>query len=332
MTRLRSRRTQQARYVLRRLVQAAVTIACIILINFAILHLAPGDAVDVLAGEAGSADPAMLADLRARLGLDQPLTTQLAAYAGQLLQFNLGYSFHNNASVLHLITERLPATLLLMVPSLCLAFLAGILFGVIAARRVNSWTDAVISAATLCASAAPLFWLGLMLIILFTLKLRLLPSGGMETIGGPEDLLAHALDVLRHLILPVLTLSFFYTAAFARLMRASMLEVANLPFVRTARAKGVSERRVTWRHIFRNAVLPVFTMMGMHIGTLLGGAVVVEVVFSWPGMGRLAFDAVLQRDNSLLLGLLFFCSLLVAAANLAIDLLYARLDPLIEMR
>jgi peptide/nickel transport system permease protein len=327
-----ARRAGRTRYILRRLLQAVVTVACIIVVNFAILHLAPGDAVDVLAGESGSADPAILAEVRARLGLDQPLLLQLVAYARQLIQLDLGYSFHSNASVLGLIVERLPATLLLMLPSVFLAFFIGVLLGVVAARRANSWVDAAISVLALCAYAAPLFWLGLMLIVLFTLKLGLLPSGGMETIGGPEDAFAHALDVIRHLILPVTTLSLFYTAAFARLMRASMLEVSTMAFVRTARAKGLAERRVVWRHIVRNAVLPVVTMMGLHVGTLLGGAVVVEVVFSWPGMGRLAFDAVFQRDNSLLLGLLFFCSLLVAAANLAVDLLYARLDPRIEMR
>jgi peptide/nickel transport system permease protein len=332
MMRERSRRTRQAKYVLRRLTQAIITVVCIILINFTILHLAPGDAVDVLAGEAGTADPAMMAEMRARLGLDQPLPVQFAAYAKELVSLNLGYSFHSNASVFDLIVERLPATLLLMLPSIILAFSLGVLLGVIAARRLNSWTDAVISVVALCAFAAPLFWLGLMLIVLFTLKLGLLPSGGMETIGGPDDIWTHTYDVIRHMILPVLTLALFYTAAFARLMRASMLEVTGMAFVRTARAKGLSELRVTWRHIFRNAVLPVVTMMGLHVATLLGGAVVVEVVFSWPGMGRLAFDAVLQRDNSLLLGLLFFCSLLVAATNLAIDLLYSRLDPRIEMR
>jgi peptide/nickel transport system permease protein len=319
------------RYLLRRLGQGAITIVLIMVINFLIVHAAPGDAAEVLAGESGSSDPAVMAALRAHLGLDQPLPVQFVVYVSRLASFDLGMSMHSHDPVLWLILQRLPATLLLMLPSLVLAFVLGVALGAVAALRVRRLTDVLISLVTLTAYATPLFWLGLMLIVLFTLKLGWLPSGGMMTIGASEDLWQQSGDLLRHMVLPVLTLSLFYVATYARLMRVSMLEVAHANFVRTAMAKGISSWRVTWRHMIRNALLPVVTMMGMQIGALLGGAVVVEVVFSWPGLGLLAFDAVFQRDNTVLLGLLFFSSLLVVAVNLVIDLLYAWLDPRIEL-
>jgi peptide/nickel transport system permease protein len=315
------------RRVARRIGQGLITIVLVILVNFALLHLAPGDAADVLAGEQGSSDPAMMAALRQQLGLDQPLPVQFLIYLGRLARFDLGRSLHTNETVLQLIGERLPATLLLMLPSLAVAFMAGIALGVAAARRVNSWVDVAISVFALIAYATPLFWLGLMLIILFTLELGWLPSAGVATIGAAFSPWQAVRDVLAHLVLPVATLSLFYIATYARLMRASMLEVAGADFVRAARAKGLREWRVTWGHVVRNALLPVVTMLGLHVGALLGGAVVVEVVFSWPGLGLLAFDAVFQRDNTLLLGLLFFCSCLVIVVNICVDLLYAWLDP-----
>ena len=303
----------------------------IAIINFLILQLAPGDAVDVLAGEAGAADPGYVADLRQRFGLDQPLPVQLGRYLLNLARLDLGYSFRHNMPVGELIIQRLPATLLLMVASLGIAFIGGIVLGATAARKVNSLTDNVISVLALLAYATPLFWLGLMLLILFTLKLNLLPGSGMVTIGVDGTILERALDVLRHLILPATTLSLFYMATYTRLMRASMLEVFGMDYVRTARAKGISDHRVVYRHVLRNAVLPMITMLGVQVGSLLGGAVVVEVVFGWPGLGRLAFEAIFQRDFNLLLGILLLSSCLVILVNLAVDLTYSRLDPRIEM-
>lgn len=320
------------RRVLRRTGQGLITIVLVILVNFALLHLAPGDAADVLAGEQGSSDPAIMASLRQQLGLDQPVPVQFAIYLGRLARFDLGQSMHTNEPALQLILERLPATLLLMVPSIALAFALGVVMGVVAARRVNSWVDTAISLFALVAYATPLFWLGLMLIILFTLQLGWLPSAGVSTIGAALPPFAAALDIARHMVLPVATLSLFYVATYARLMRATMLEIADADFVRAARAKGLREWRVTWGHMVRNALLPVVTMLGLHVGALLGGAVVVEVVFSWPGLGLLAFDAVFQRDNTLLLGLLFFCSCLVVVINIIVDLLYAWLDPRVVAR
>jgi peptide/nickel transport system permease protein len=315
----------------RRLLQAVVIVAGVAVINFLLLHLAPGDVVDVLAGESGTADATYLAELRQKFGLDQPLAVQLGRYLWNVATLDLGHSFRHNMPVITLILQRLPATLLLMVASLSVAFLAGIVLGVTASRRLRSLADNVITVVALLAYATPLFWLGLMLIVVFTVKLDLLPGGGMYTVAAGHAALAHAADVLRHLVLPATTLSLFFMATYTRLMRASMLEVYGMDYVRTARAKGVSERRVAYRHVLRNALLPMVTMLGIQVGALLGGAVVVEVVFGWPGLGRLAFEAVFQRDFNLLLGILLLSSCLVIAVNLGVDLLYTWLDPRIEV-
>jgi len=198
---------------------------------------------------------------------------------------------------------------------------------VAAARRSGRWLDSVISVLALVVYATPAFWLGLMLIVLFSVYFDLLPSGGMMTIGSGKTGLTLALDIARHLVLPATTLGLFYVAIYARLMRASMLEVYNLDFITTARAKGLTEGRIAWTHAFRNALLPVVTLAGVQFGHLLGGSILVETVFAWPGLGRLVFDALLQRDLNLLLGILFVSSVVVILANLIVDLTYGFLDP-----
>ena len=318
-------------YLCRRLLQAALLVVAIAGINFAMLHLAPGDAVDVLAGESGAADEQYVAELREAFGLDQPVHIQLARYLANVAQLNFGFAFHYNVPVLELIFERLPATLLLMISSLLIALVGGIVLGVTAARRVGTPWDGMITIMSLIGYATPLFWLGLMLVLVFSVKLQLLPSGGMSTIGAAMSPLESALDVGRHLVLPAFTLSLFYMATYTRLMRAQMLEVFGMDFVRTARAKGISPDRVAYRHVLRNAILPLISLFGVQVGAVLGGAVVVEVVFGWPGLGRLAFDAIAQRDVNLLMGILFFSSLLVIVVNVLIDLLYVVLDPRIEL-
>jgi peptide/nickel transport system permease protein len=310
--------------------QAVPIVLGIAVFNFALLHLAPGDAADVLAGEAGGATPEYVQQLRSRFGLDQPLPLQLGRYLLNVARLDLGFSFRHNMPVSELILSRLPATLLLMVSAIALAFGLGVLLGVTAARRVNRLADNLISVVALLVYATPIFWLGLMMILLFSVRLGLLPSGGMFTVGADLVGLARAADVARHLMLPAVALSLFYTALYTRLMRASMLEVFNLEFVTTARAKGLSERTVAWRHVLRNALLPMVTMLGLQTGSMLGGSVLVETVFGWPGLGRLAFEAVLQRDHNLLLGILLLSSVLVVVVNMVVDMLYAVLDPRIE--
>ena len=318
------------RYLARRLLQAGFSVVAIIVLGFALLHLAPGDPVDVLAGEFGTASPEYLMQLRHEFGLDRPLSIQLLTYFENVLQLNLGFSQRNNMTVLDLILSRLPATLLLMTTSIELSFFAGLVLGVAAARRVNKLADNLISVFALLCYAIPLFWLGLMAIVLFTVKLGLLPGDGMFTIGADHGWFGYTLDVARHLILPAASLALFHMAVYTRLMRASMLEVYSLDYVRTARAKGLTQRRVALAHVLPNAILPMVSMVGVQIGPMLGGAVLVETVFGWPGSGRLAFDAILQRDYNLLLGILLFSSMLVVVTNFVIDLVYGWLDPRIE--
>lgn len=310
-----------------RLVRSVFIIAVIAALNFLIVHLAPGDVADVLAGESGAASPEYIADLRSRFGLDQPVWIQFLVFMGRVAQLDLGYSFRYSRPVLSLVLERLPATLLLMIPTLILSFVGGTLLGIIAAQRVGRWSDTAISVAALVFYAMPIFWIGVMMIVLFGVKLGWLPTGGMVTIGAGYSGLALVVDVARHMVLPVVTLSLFHMAFYARFMRASVLEVARLDFVTTARAKGLGEIRVIYLHILRNALLPMVTVLGLQIANLLGGAVLVETVFGWPGLGRLAFDSVLSRDINLLLGILLLSSCLVITTNIIVDFAYRRLDP-----
>ncbi|HEX9568673.1 MAG TPA: ABC transporter permease [Rhodospirillales bacterium] len=314
-------------FVLRRLIQVVPVVLAITAMNFLLLQMAPGDAADILSGQMGHATLEFTQQIRQEFGLDRPLHEQFLIYIGKLLVFDLGISHLQQLPVIDLILDRLPATLILMISAIFIAVVAGIGLGVAAARREGTVADNAISVSALIVYATPSFWLGLMLIVLFSIKLDVLPSGGMMQIGAGLTGLAHVLDVTWHLILPAMTLGLFYVAIYTRLMRASMLEVYGLDFIVTARAKGLSEGSVAWTHAARNALLPVVTLAGVQIGHLLGGSILVETVFGWPGLGRLVFDALLQRDLNLLLGILFVSSVVVVFANLIVDLVYGLLDP-----
>ena len=319
-------------YLRRRLTQIVPTILGIITINFIILHLAPGDVADVLAGQSGSATAEYMQQLRTNFGLDQPLYVQYAKFIWRILHFDLGISQRFNMPVLDLILARLPVTATLMLSSMAIALVLGVLLGVLAARYVDTPVDWAISVLGLAAYSVPTFWLAQMLVLAFAIKLGWLPTGSFETLGVDRSGFGYVLDIARHMALPIAVLASFYLAVYARLTRASMLEVYELDFVRTARAKGISSKAITLRHVLRNALLPVVTMAGLQIGSLLGGAVVVEQVFSLPGIGRLAFEAVSQRDFNLLLSTLLLSSILVIAVNLAVDFIYGMIDPRIEFR
>lgn len=321
-----------SRYVIRRLWQSIPTIALILVLSFVLLHSAPGDVVDVLAGKAGAATPEFMSQLRAKYGLDRPITEQFFLYVGNVMTFDLGYSFRHNMPVSSLILSHIGPTVLLMASGLALALGLGITLGTISAMRAGGIVDGVISLLALVCYATPTFWIGLMAIVFFSIHLGWLPSGGLSTLVGDFTAWERALDVMCHLILPAATLALFYMAIYARIMRASILDVSRQDFVRTARAKGISERAVTSRHVLRNALLPVITLAGVQIGHLLGGSVLVETVFGWPGLGRLAYEAIFSRDTNLLMGLLLFSALVVIAVNLIIDLLYPLIDPRIERR
>lgn len=318
-------------FVLRRLFWAVFVLLGIIVVNFILLRLAPGDPAAIMAGQAGATDEQYLAQLRAQFGLDRPLHEQLVAYILNVGQLDLGLSVRQQLPVADLILDRLPATLLLTVIAFFFSLIFGILLGAFAARRAGSWADSAVTVLALTAYATPIYWLGLMFILLFSVNLGWLPAYGMETIGGGARGLAYVWDLALHLLLPGLTLGLFYMAVYARLTRASMLEVQDLDFVKTAKAKGLPEGRITRAHILRNAVLPVISYAGFQAGHLIGGAVLVETVFGWPGIGRLAFDSLLQRDYNLLLGVFLFTAVMVILFNILTDLVYTLVDPRIEV-
>jgi len=312
---------------LRRLAASLPTLLLILVGLFLLLQLAPGDTVDALMAQMGGGDPAQMEQLRSFYGLDAPVLVQLARYLWRLVRLDLGFSAIYGKPVSSVILERLPVTLLLMGISLCFAFAAGMALGVLAARRANKWPDALISTLGLIFYATPSFWFGMMGIVVFAIKLSWLPAGGFEEIGTGATGLARVADIAWHLVLPVSTLALIFLATYLRIMRASMLEVLSLDFVRTARAKGLSQTGVLLRHVLRNALLPGLTLIGLQAGTMLGGSVVVESVFNLPGLGRLAYESVVQRDLNTLLGIVFVSALLVISVNFVVDLLYAKLDP-----
>jgi peptide/nickel transport system permease protein len=319
-------------FVLRRLLQAVPTLLVIAVLNFCVIQLAPGDAADVLAGESGGATPEYMTQLRHRFGLDRSKFVQLAVYVKNVLGFDLGYSFRDGMPVRELILQRLGPTLLLMGTTIVFSIVLGVFLGLVAAAHVNTWRDNLLSVLSLLSYATPLFWVGLMLIGVFSLKLGWFPTSGMESVAAFYEGWDRVVDIAHHLVLPALTLSLFYMALYTRLMRAAMLEQWGMDYVTTARAKGLTERRIALRHVLRNAVLPVVTMAGVQIGALLGGSVVVETVFGWPGMGLLAFQSLFARDVNLLLGIFFVSACLVVVVNLLVDLVYFALDPRIEVR
>jgi peptide/nickel transport system permease protein len=312
---------------LRRLAASLPALAMIIVGLFLLLQFAPGDTVDALVAQIGGGDAAITQELRHFYGLDVSVPVQLARYLWRLVRLDLGFSAIYGKPVADVIFERLPVTLLLMGSALSFAFAAGMALGLVAARRINRWPDTLISTLGLVFYATPSFWFGLMGIVVFAVKLAWLPAGGFEDVGGGASGVARVADIAWHLVLPTLTLSLIFLAIYLRIMRAAVLEVLTLDFVRTARAKGLGETAVLTRHVIRNAMLPMITLIGLQAGTMLGGSVVVESVFALPGLGRLAFESVVQRDVNTLLGIAFVSALLVIAVNFLTDLLYGLIDP-----
>lgn len=300
--------------------------------NFVLVHAAPGDPAQVIAGQSGSADAKLLSQLRAEYGLDKPYPVQLATYLKRILTLDLGFSYRQQRPVLSLLLERLPATLLLTGTAFLLALIAGVVLGTLAGVRAGTWSDTLFTVLSLLLYAMPVFWLGLMLVLLFSVKLDWLPAFGYVTIGVEMTPLQHIRDIASHLLLPAVSLAAVYLAIYARLMRSSVIEVTHQDFIKTARAKGVKQPRIVARHILRNAILPVVTVAGMQAGALVGGAVVIETVFAWPGLGRLTYDAVLQRDYPVMLGIFLVMSIIVIVLNLVTDAIYRLIDPRVSLR
>jgi len=319
------------RFIAARLVKAVFILLAILVLNFMLIHAAPGDPAAVMAGEAGAADEKFLQDLRERFGLDQPFGVQLWTYIKGAVQFDLGFSYRQQMPVAELIWDRLPATLLLTATAFVISIVFGVIAGVLAAQMQGTWWDTLISSVALLFYATPLFWVALMASLLFSVVLGWLPGFGYETIGADYTGLARVLDIGRHLILPATTLGLFFTAIYVRMTRASMLEVSRLDFVKTARAKGLRNSLIQRRHVLRNALLPVITLAGLQAGQIVGGAVLTETVFAWPGIGRLMFEAISQRDYNVILGVFFISAAMVLLFNLITDILYGFVDPRIRL-
>jgi len=307
--------------------KSVTVLIAVVIINFTLVHMAPGDPVSVLAGEAGASDEKFLEQLREEFQLDKPVGVQLLNYLGSIATLDLGYSYRQQQPVWDLIADRLPATLVLAVPAFLISLLGGILLGALAARFRGTWPDSVITAGSLVFYATPIFWVGLLLVLAFSVHWTWFPAFGFETMGSTLSGWERAMDIAHHAFLPVVTLAGFNLAVYTRMTRASMNDVQTLDFVKTAWAKGLSTGRVVWVHQLRNAVLPVITLAGMQAGQLVGGSVLVETIFAWPGIGRLAFDALLQRDYPVLLGVFFCTSVVVVLFNLLTDLIYRLVDP-----
>ncbi len=316
--------------LVQRIVWGLALLVAVLVLNFVLMHLAPGDIADTIAGEMGGATEEMMAAIRAQYGLDRPFHEQLTLYLARVGTLDLGYSFFFNRPVTGLILERLPATLILVITSQVIAIVCGTLLGVMAARRPSGLLSHLTTVFALLGYAAPVFWTGLMFIILFAKVLPWFPVAGMGDVTLRGGAWANPLDLLHHLFLPVLTLSTVYFAAYSRIARASMMDVLGADFVRTARAKGLPERTVVYKHALRNAVMPVVTIAGLQFSQVISGAVLVETVFAWPGLGTLALDAILGRDTPTILGILFFSSLIVIVANILTDLSYRLIDPRIK--
>lgn len=317
--------------ILSRLVKACLVLLAILVLNFILIHMAPGNPAKVMAGEAGATDEIFLQQLREKFGLDQPFYIQLWRYISGVLHFDLGYSYRQQMPVIDLILDRLPATLLLTGTAFVISLVLGVLAGVLAASRVGRWSDTLISSIALLFYATPLFWAALMGVLLFSVTLGWLPPFGYETVGSNLTGLARMGDIAAHLVLPALSLGLFFMAVYSRMTRASMLEVAQMDFVKTARAKGLAPGVIERRHILRNALLPIVTLAGLQAGQLVGGAVLTETVFAWPGIGRLMFEALTQRDYNVLLGVFFISAAMVIVFNLITDVIYGIVDPRIRL-
>lgn len=307
-----------------------ILLLAVIVLNFILVHIAPGDAVTAMIGDMGGATPELIAELRADYGLDQSLFAQLYTHISKMVVGDLGTSFTHRVPVRTLILDHLPATVLLVTTAFLLAIFIGTILGIIAAQKPKSIINHVVTVLSLSGFAAPIFWTGLMLLILFAYLIPVFPAFGMRTPGFQGTGWEAIVDVLKHLVLPAVTLASVYIAVYSRLARASMLDVLGSDYVRTARSKGLSRRVVVYKHALKNGILPVVTMAGLQFSQLIAGAVVVETVYGWPGIGQLAFNAILRRDHPLLLGILFFSTLMVVIANLITDFSYRVLDPRIK--
>jgi peptide/nickel transport system permease protein len=316
------------RLLMRRALLAVPLVFAVVTLTFFLIRLAPGDPAQILAGDAPT--PAFLAQIRAEYGLDKPVWTQFLAFLAKAFTGDFGISLYAQRPVFSVILERFPATVIMTGTAMIVALVVGILVGVASAKRAGSRADAAISAASLLGYSMPGFWVGQLLVLLFAVWLDWFPASGMVAARATYTGWHYIEDVAWHMVLPVTTLSVFLLTLIARFTRAAMIDALDQDYVLVAQAKGASQSRVLWHHAFRNACVTTVTVIGLEFGAVLAGAVVVEIVFGWPGLGRLFYDAIYRRDFPLLTGAFMFSSMIVIVVNMISDVVCALLDPRIR--
>jgi peptide/nickel transport system permease protein len=318
------------RYVIRRLLQVLPAVASILIVTFAVVHAAPGDPVVAVAGESGNEQ--YYAFMRQKFGLDKPVVEQFWTYTSNVMRGDLGTSFVQGQDVVDLIAERVPATLLLLGSALLISTVGGVVLGALAARRPFGPFDLGVSTGALIGYALPSFWLAQLAMLTIAFRTGWFPIQGMTDARADYSGLHHYLDVGRHLVLPALVLAASEVALITRIARTGILAEMDSDYITVAQAKGLSPTGALLHHALRNALLPVVTVVGTRIGFLFSGAVLVETVFGWPGLGRLVLSAAQTRDHPLLLGMVLLVAFSLVLSNLITDLLYARVDPRIRYR
>ena len=317
-------------FAVKRLVMSLITVFAIISVNFVIFRIAPGDPVRLLFHRPG-ADPERMMKVREEFGLDKPLWMQYIIYLQQLFRGNLGYSFAQRAPVLDIIVSRIPATLLLVGTAAVLATVLGTALGALAGWKHETRVDLSILMFSLVTYATPTFCMGLILLIFFAFKFRIFPLGGISTPASGLTGFALWMDILWHMFLPLVSMIFWYLGEYVLITRSSMLDVLSQDYITTARAKGLREFAILKNHALRNALLPVLTVTGINLGFVVAGAIEVETVFSWRGVGKLVYDSVMNLDYPVLQGAFLILTISVVLANLAVDLIYAFVDPRVKV-
>lgn len=311
------------KYVLKRVLNIIPTLIIVAVVVFFITRVfVPGDPATTLLGPQATAD--QIRDMRIEMGLDQPLLKQFWDYFTDLLHGNLGYSYAYARNVTDLILERFPHTILLSMSALFIAIIIGIPAGILSACRRNKLSDYIVMVISLVGVSMPIFWMGVMLVLIFSVNLGILPATGMATWSQGAG------EFFSHLVLPSVALSTIPMANFARITRSSMLEVLSQDYIRTVRAKGLKEKAVIWKHALKNAMIPILSTLGMQVASLLGGSVLTETIFSWPGMGRLITDAIDRRDLGVIQGVVIFVAIIYVVINLLVDILYTVVNPKIR--
>ncbi len=317
------------RFLLKRILSGVLIIFISLLICFVLIHAAPGNPVTILAGH-DNPSPEMIESLTEKYGLDKPLPMQFVNYLGTLLKGDLGYSIVSDKPVVTLIAEKIFPTLLLALTGVILAVVIGTMLGIYAARKKGSRFDVAVNSISYVFDSTPGFWLGLMMILLFASTFKLFPTAGMVDLRAGYTGSAKVLDILHHLFLPLLTVTLIQIPRFFRIARSSVIQIMSEDFITTFRAAGMKESQIFRDYVFKNAILPTVTLFGISLAYVLGGIVIVEIVFAWPGMGRLLMDAIMKRDYPLLMGIYLTLSVSISVTMLLVDIVYAAIDPRIR--